>query len=121
MLNPAARTKFLVARTVPFEENLFASAQRKQQKYEPLVRDIEAAGWKTQLFTIEVGSRGALARPVSSLLNGLARVKACRGVTPGEIKQASQIVSQIALRCSYLIYLTRSSTSFDVDRPLLML
>jgi hypothetical protein len=121
VMNRATRTIHLVELTVPFEENLLSAAQRKHRKYLPLVGEIESAGWQCQLFTVEVGSRGALARPVSALLNGLAGVKACRGVTPGEIKQASRIVSQIALRCSYVIYLTRSSTSFDVDRPLLML
>ena len=119
ILNRTARTIYLVELTVPYEENLASSARRKQEKYEGLVRDIEAAGWKCQLFTVEIGSRGILSKPVSALLNGLARVKATRGVSQAEIKQASQVVSQIALRCSYLIYLTRHSTVFDIDRPLL--
>ena len=106
---------------MPFEENIAKAATLKRQKYDTLLRDIEAGGWTCRLFTIEVGSRGVLARPVSSLLNGLASAKATRGVSAADIKQASLIVSQIALRCSFYIYLSRSSTRFDVDRPLLSL
>jgi hypothetical protein len=122
LLNRSSRAIYLVELTVPFEENLVKAANLKRQKYDTLVRDIEAGdGWRCRLLTIEVGSRGVLTRPVSSLLNGLASLQATRGVSTADIKQASLVVSQIALRCSFYIYLSRSSTHFDIDRPLLSL
>ena len=48
----------LVELTVPWEDNLDEAHQRKAAKYAELVSNIEANGWRTYYFSVEVGTRG---------------------------------------------------------------
>ncbi|XP_070567021.1 uncharacterized protein [Ptychodera flava] len=44
--------------TVPSEEIFATASSRKKCKYVELIQDCHDAGWKTQYFAVEVGSRG---------------------------------------------------------------
>ena len=46
--------------TVCYEENFVTSANFKECKYKDLVSQCRKAGWRTELFTIQVGSRGLI-------------------------------------------------------------
>ena len=61
-------TVHLVDLTVPFETSLVEAANRKQKKYSPLVACCRENGFRTNLVTMDVESRGFLHR---HSLNGL--------------------------------------------------
>ncbi len=48
----------LVELTIPFETSFDAATQRKEIKYEGLIKTAQENGYDTKLITIEVGSRG---------------------------------------------------------------
>ena len=45
---------------ISYESLVADSHQRKQAKYQDLVQAVQAAGYSTQLLTLEIGSRGML-------------------------------------------------------------
>ena len=55
-------TVHLVELTVPFETGIVETADRKQKKYSPLVACCRENSFRTNLVTVEVGSRGFLHR-----------------------------------------------------------
>ena len=48
----------LVELTVPYEENIDAARDRKEERYTDLVEECKAEGWKTWHSPIEIGCRG---------------------------------------------------------------
>ena len=46
--------------TVPFETNIDAAHQRKEDRYAGLTHDVEKAEWKCTLICVEIGSRGLI-------------------------------------------------------------
>ena len=49
---------YLVELTVPHEDNIDAAKDRKDERYEDLVKECEEAGWSAAHFSVEVGCRG---------------------------------------------------------------
>ena len=54
----AHKSLILAELTVCFESNFEEAAQRKSAKYTDLVEQAQARGYKTELITLQVGSRG---------------------------------------------------------------
>ncbi len=121
LLNRATRTICLIELTVPAEENILKACDRKRGKYKALITDLQENGYNAELFTIEVGSRGNFGTGFSVFLRLLAASKVVSAFTTEQMNNASTIVSQLALRCSFWIYLTRRSSDFAAERPLLVL
>ena len=88
--------------TVPTEENIFHRHSDKENKYVKLLDDIKMNQWTGQVFGVEVGSRGYVAR---SLLYAMQKL----GLRQGTIQKVRKSVSLICLRCSYAIYLSRKN------------
>ena len=55
----------LVELTVPHEHNISSAHERKENRYEALVRECEEAGWKAMHFTVQVGCRGYIATSIT--------------------------------------------------------
>ena len=49
---------YLIELTCGDESNFESQRARKEARYQQLLADICATGWKAQLFTVEVGCRG---------------------------------------------------------------
>ena len=68
-----SRTLWLLELTVNFEPQMEDAQQRKQSKYQDLVEANRAAGYTTELITVEVGSRelvdASSFRPLARVLN----------------------------------------------------
>ena len=58
----------LVELTVPWEDRLQYSNALKADKYADLSMDLEAKGYRTDLFSIEVGARGVVGRTTYAFL-----------------------------------------------------
>ena len=55
---PGRKIVYLVELTVPHEDNIDAARDRKDDRYEELVKECEEAGWSAAHFSVEVGCRG---------------------------------------------------------------
>ena len=54
------RELWMLELIISYESVVAESRQRKQTKYQDLVQAVRAAGYSTQLLTLEVGSRGMI-------------------------------------------------------------
>ena len=99
------KTVIIIELTVPMEENLSNAYARKKCKYQDLVADCENRGWSPYYFPIEVGSRGFCNTSVSKCLASL-------GIPKGKRKTITDTAAKIALRASYVIWLSRNSKAF---------
>merc|ERR1712194_548177 len=98
--------------TCPAEEGIEAAQARKEARYFSLNHGNKERGWNSTVSTLEVGARGFVARTVPRLLKRLGR-------PPKKIKEDMTNLSNIVARCTYAIYLSRDSPSWDVKRELL--
>ena len=55
----------LVELTVPHEDNISSAHERKENRYEALMRECEEAGWKAMHFPVEVGCRGYITTSIT--------------------------------------------------------
>ena len=99
------RAVILVELTSPSEENIQQRNSDKRKKYEELIEGCRANGWKAHLFCVEVGARGFVA---DSFFGAMRKL----GLKNSEVKGMKRKVSNIALRCSYAIYIQRERHDF---------
>ena len=99
------KTVIIIELTVPMEENLANAYARKKCKYQDLVADCENRGWSPYYFPVEVGSRGFCNTSVNKCLAAL-------GIPKGKRKTITDTAAKIALRASYVIWLSRNSKAF---------
>ena len=87
--------------TVPAEENVADAHNRKTIKYDALVSSCLAQGWHPVLLPFEIGCKGFV---------GFSLISCCKklGMLKREITRISKLLSKVALRCSYLLYLSRN-------------
>ncbi len=119
LLNASTKLVCVVELTTPVEENIDKAAARKDVKYQGLIDDLAQAGWSAELFTIEVGSRGGMRDSLSKALSRLAKLSLIKRFSKPDLHSLSTRCSRIALRCSYMIWLTRNSASMVPNMPLL--
>jgi len=98
--------------TSPSEERLHISHQLKASRYEHLTPDALINGWRLTTRPIEVGCRGCVAFSVNKMLRELR-------LPPPQQLAIKQQLEDVALRCSYYLFCSRTTTSWD-DRSLLV-
>ena len=91
--------------TSPAEENIQQRNSDKRKKYEGLIEQCRLNGWKANLFCVEVGARGFIADSFFGAMKKLG-LKNC------QTKKMMKEISNIALRCSYSIYIQREREEF---------
>ena len=103
------------------EENIASRRQPKKSKYEDEIRPNLKQGWKLYVFTIEVGAKGWIP---PSFGNSLRRVF---GLKSKQLSSLADRCSEVARRCSYVIWVNRFNRDFvrfpmvldgEVDRSL---
>ena len=97
-----SRTCVLVELTVPFGDRILASADYKSRKYQSLKHEICSNGYRCELFTVEIGCRGNYSASLRTCLLKL-------GFSKRSASSVCRVAAATALRCSYYIYLKRSS------------
>lgn len=58
LVSEATKQLILLELTVPWEERMEEAQERKREKYQELVEQCRANGWRTRCMPVEVGSRG---------------------------------------------------------------
>ena len=101
------RQVILIELTVPIEDNILQRHRDKESKYNKLIDDIKINQWNAYIFAVEVGSRGYIAK---SLLAAFSRL----GMSKSEKKKITKDISQVCVRSSYTIYLSRKN---NIWRP----
>ena len=99
--------------TVPFETNIDAAHQRKEDRYAGLTHDVEKAGWKCTLICVEIGSRG-LITPQNKV-----RMKEMLKLCNSKIKyphMREEILLKTVLFGSYVIFNGKSEPSWQIDQ-----
>lgn len=82
--------------TVPAERNVFTAHEKKEEKYESLHNECTKAGYEVCRYSVEVGALGYVANSMWAALKEL-------GVWS---KQLKDDLSEMALRCSYKIFVS---------------
>ena len=101
LVSSSADAIILVELTVPWEDRLQYSNALKADKYADLSMDLEAKGYRTDLFPIEVGARGVVGRSTYAFL---AKI----GLSSRERKKAMTRMSEAAEAASFWIWHMRS-------------
>lgn len=110
-----AKQVILIELTCPAEEGFEAAQVRKIARYTDLVTSInrdKRSGWSARQFAIEVGARGYVAFSVPRCLKRF-------GMASRTISKICNELSNISARCSFAIYLSRESLTWDQNRALL--
>ena len=102
----------LLELTCPAEENFAYASARKLDRYDELLELIRRAGWDPSLYPFEVGARGFVASSVFKCISVL-------GLKPAAKKHLIKALGSVVARCSYTIYLSKDSRSWDRNRKLL--
>jgi hypothetical protein len=101
----STRQIIIVELTIPAEEGMADAHNRKLSRYESLVATCFSQGWSPVLLPIEIGCKGFV---------GFSFIKCCKklGFAKHSISHISKLLSKVALRCSYLIYLSRNNQNW---------
>jgi hypothetical protein len=94
----------LVELTVCFETNFEDAARRKSAKYAHLVQQAQAKGYRTNLITLQVGSRGVPDLPT------FERLADTLSFSRKELEKLLVNVSKLALSGSFSIWCARNKT-----------
>lgn len=104
----SARRCLLIELTVPFEDRVFISSERKSAKYRTLQTEIISNGFDCRLFTVEVGCRGNYSESLHSCLIEI-------GMSKRHAARVCAVAKNTALTCSYYLYLKRSSPFWSLN------
>ena len=85
--------------TIPFEQNIKDAHDRKMHKYGSLMADLTTAGYKTELYCVEIGSRGLITSDNSTRLNYVFKFTGSK-IRKSEVRS----LSKTALLCSYALW-----------------
>jgi hypothetical protein len=105
----------LIELTCPADEGIAAAKNRKIARYIPLIELIKSSTnnhWTPHLLTIESGARGFVAKSMANFLKTLR-------ASPHHFRQSCRAISLTTVRCSYSIFLSRSTVSWDAKRDLI--
>ena len=94
------RRVIMIELTCGNEENFEDQRVRKLRRYEQLLVEIETAGWKGDLFTVEVGCRGFYHDTLPRIFNFL-------NIPRAKKKRALNKAAVVSLKGSYTIWLSR--------------
>ena len=98
---------FILELTVPMEDNIVQHHIDKENKYAKLLDDLNINQWTGQIFGLEVGSIGYVAKSLCFALQKL-------GLGQEVVRILRRAVSLMCMRYSYSIYLSRKT---EIWRP----
>ena len=100
------RKVHLIELTVPHEDNIEKAHERKEQRYEELVKECEEAGWQAKHFPVEVGCRGFVAVSTRKWL-GTA------GLGPRKVAETVKLMQETVEKASHWIWLKRNDNTWS--------
>ena len=98
--------------TCSFEDNINSANITKFEKYDDLKKDLESAGWKTELVPFEVGSRGYISKRNIASITKMAKLAHMKK----RHKSLMTDLSKISLLCSSTIFKHSNSPLLKLTR-----
>ena len=92
----------LVELTIPFETSFHEAQTRKESRYADLTQEATKSGYKTNLITVEMGSRGL------AHMNGFKKLQKVLSLSKTELQTMITEASRASLTGSYKIWCTRN-------------
>ncbi len=102
--NDQQKTITLVELTVCFETSYEEAITRKEDRYHDLITEAREAGYRANLITIEMGSRGL------PNMAGFQRLRVALNLSTQEFRQLLTDAARQAITGSYKIWCSRNST-----------
>ena len=97
---PERRIVYLVELTVPHEDNIDAARERKDNRYEDLVKECDEAGWFAAHFSVEVGCRGYVGERLRKWFSKI-------GLSMHQSNAAINVIQATVEKASHWIWLKR--------------
>ena len=95
--------------TCSFESNIDSANKIKFEKYQDLKKDLESAGWRTELVPFEVGSRGFISKRNITSITKMAKLVQVKK----RHKSLLTELSQVSLLCSFTIFQARTQPTWQ--------
>ena len=111
LVNRLKKSILIIELSVPWEERMDETHERKKLKYEGLRQACEDNGWKAKCFAIEVGCRGFVGYSIRKLLQEI-------GGKGSMLRRELDKISAIAEKASAWLWLKRNDGWARVVSPL---
>lgn len=98
----------IVELTVPFDTNVSDAHQRKTDKYAALLHDIEASGYITNFFAIEIGARGFMPKQTQKDISKIFQTVHVQY----NMKAIRDNLCKLAMVSSFVIFCARKETEW---------
>lgn len=108
VINREAKAITLLELSICWDQDNEAAKARKQHRYEALVAELQENRWKTELVTIEIGSRGFSSNNTATALKNFFPSKSTRS-------KILTTLNQVALTCSHKIFQERDNPTWIPD------
>ena len=90
---------------MPHEDNIQDAHERKEARYEVLVKECEEAEWHVEYFPVEIGCRGFIAPSLRKWLN-VARLSLKKG------NAVMKVLQETVEKASHWIWLKREDETW---------
>jgi hypothetical protein len=108
LINAASSSIIIVELSVPFEANIHKAHEHKENRYASLVNDLREQGYDTDLFCVEIGSRGLISSSNKHAFNSIfSLVTNNKKPMKRVMNKFLKSISQCAMVCSYSIFYSK--------------
>ena len=109
IFNRILKTMSIIELTIPHESNLVNAKRRKAERYQSLIAGLDEQGIHVKYSSLEIGSRGIIGQGSCKLMRDIC------GASSKEVKILFKELSQIVIKCSYIIFKERDNTNATLD------
>ena len=108
LINEGSKSIIIIELSVPFEQNIHKAHEYKENKYASLVHDLQEQGYDTNLFCVEIGSRGLISNSNKLALNSIFCSLSPNKKSPKQVfNKFLKSLSQCAMIHSYYIFYSK--------------
>ena len=108
LINESSNSIVIIELSIPFEANIRKAHEYKENRYASLVSDLQERGYDTNLFCIEVGSRGLISSSNKQALNSIfSQITNNKKSLKRAYNNLKKTISQCAMVCSYSIFYSK--------------
>ncbi len=110
IINRQSKNILLLELTIPFDSNITSAHERKAERYENLVNDLNDLGYLTEYFPIEISSRGLITKENNLRLKDT--VKQIKNVSRKDMNTFLDGLKKVAILSSYIIFYAKYEQSW---------
>ena len=116
LINEGSKSIVIIELSIPFEQNIQKAHVYKENKYASLVSDLQEQGYDTNLFCVEIGSRGLISSSNKMSLNSIFKLVANKKTPVKRVfNKFLKTVSQCAIVHSYSIFYSKYDEDWAIQ------